>query len=113
MHSRRILALCLLFGALLAACVTQQPQPGAQAPSVAHTAKRLSDGTIELLVSRTSPNLKRVSQFSMTFDDALATAAREECPNGYTWPQQPQDAPKTEMRGQYVVATLRRIVRCK
>jgi len=113
MHSRLILALGLFSGALLAACATQQPQPGAEAPSVAHTAKPLSDGTIELFVSKTSPNLKRVSQFSMTFDDALATAAGEECPNGYTWPQQPQDAPKTEIRGQYVVATLRRIVRCK
>jgi len=32
---------------------------------------------------------------------------RHDCPNGYTWPQQPQDAPKAAVRGQYLVATLR------
>lgn len=104
----------VVLGISLCACASQAPRTE-QPIAPTHTAKHLSDGSIELFVSQTSPDLRQASQFSMPFDDALAAAASEECPNGYSWPQQPQDAPKIERdrSGKHMIATLRRIVRCK
>lgn len=93
----------------VAACATTN-RPGSGVTSN-YTANRLPDGSVELLVTGTTPAPTPSNDARLELGTMLKQAAAKECPSGYDLSQDPVPSVRTEAGK--LIATLRGVARCK